>query len=166
MEEVFVELIVKKRTGLKEALLRTLSVLVVIFALLFTMQLGMLGITITVLLGYVAYLAWTYTSIEYEYSFLNGELTIDKIMGQRKRKSVDCYDIKQAELIAPTYSDEVIRCSGRVSKTVNYSSGYRSDKLYSIIINNGNSTIQVVFEPDERIVDAMHHVRPNIVKKA
>ena len=166
MEEVFVELIIKRRTGLKEFLLRALSVMVVIFVFLMTIGLGMLGITITVLLGYVAYLAWTYTSIEYEYSFLNGELTIDKIMGQRKRKSVDSFDIKQAEIIAPTYSDEIIRTTGSVSKTFDYSSGYRSDKLYSIIMNNGNGNIQVVFEPDDRIIDAMHHLRPNIVKKA
>lgn len=165
MEEVFVELIVKRKTGIKELLLRALSVMVVVFAFLLTLQLGMLGITITILLGYVAYLAWTYTSIEYEYSFLNGELTIDKIMGQRKRKSVDSFDIKQADIIAPTHSDEIIRSVGSVSKTLDYSSGYRSNKSYSIIINNGNGNIQVIFDPDDRIIEAMHHVRPSIVKR-
>lgn len=166
MEEVFVELIVKRKTGLKEALLRALTVFVVLFAFLVTIQWGILGITITILLIYGAYLVWTYTSIEYEYSFLNGELTVDKIMGQRKRKTVDSYEIKEAELIAPTYSDEVIRRAGGVAKTLDYSSGYKTERLYSIIINNGKGATQVIFEPDDRIIDAMHHMRPSIVKKA
>lgn len=166
MEEVFVELIVKRKTGIKEALLRALSVFVVLVVFLFTMQLGILGLTITVLLGYGAYLLWVYTSIEYEYSFLNGELTVDKIMGQRKRKTIDSFELKEAEIVAPTHSDEVIRRLGGVVKTLDYSSGYKTDKLYSIIINDGKGNTQVVFEPDDRIIDAMYHVRPNIVKKA
>lgn len=165
MEEVFVEKIIKRKTGIKEVLLRILSVFTVIFVFLLTMSLSILGLTITILVGYVAYLAWVYTSIEYEYSFLNGELTIDKIMGQRKRKTVDCFDIKTAEIIAPVSSDDIIRRNDFV-KTLDYSSGYKSNKLYSIIINNGTGNVQVIFEPDDRIIDAMYHVRPSIVKKA
>lgn len=164
MEEVFVEKIIKRRTGIKGSLLRALSVFAVILVFLLTMSLSVLGLTITILMGYVAYLVWTYTSIEYEYSFLNGELTIDKIMGQRKRKTMDYFDIKKAEVIAPVSSDVVRRDD--IVKTLDYSSGYKSNKLYSIIINNGSGNVQVVFEPDERIVDAMYHVRPSIVKKA
>ena len=72
-------------------------------------MLGILGITITILLGYVAYIAWVYTKVEYEYDFLNGELSVDKILGARSRKHIAEYDIKKAELIARANSDEVIR---------------------------------------------------------
>ncbi|MFQ9515150.1 MAG: DUF6106 family protein [Eubacterium sp.] len=165
MEEVFVERIIKRRTSGTGILLRLLSVLIVLISMFAIFFLGMLGITITVLLGYLAYLCWSYTSIEYEYSFLNGELTIDKIMGQRKRKTVDTYDVKKAEVVAPSSSDEIIRRIGNIKK-IDYSSGYKSNSLYSIIVNNGAGTVQVIFEPDEKMLDAMYHVRPNIVKKA
>ena len=164
MNEVFVEQIIKRKMSISGILLRILMILVVLIGVFTISFLGMLGITITVLLIYVAYLCWTYTSIEYEYSFLNGELTVDKIMGKRKRKTVDCFDIKKADIVAPSSSDEVIRATGSI-KTIDYSSGYKSDSLYSIIMNNGNGMIQVIFEPDEKMVDAMYHVRPNIVKK-
>lgn len=164
MEEVFVEKIIKRKTGIKEGLLRLLSIFVVIFVFLLTIRFGMLGITITILLGYGAYMVWSYTSIEYEYSFLNGELTIDKIMGQRKRKTIKCFDIKQAEIIAPSSSDDIIRRNDAV-KVYDYSSGYKSDKLYTMIMNDGEGIVRIVFEPDERIIDAMYHVRPNIVKR-
>jgi hypothetical protein len=166
MDEVFVERIIKRKTGGSGIALRLLAVLIVLIGVFSITFLGMLGITITVLLGYVAYLCWTYTSVEYEYSFLNGELTIDKIMGQRKRKTIDTFEIKNAEVIAPSSSEEIIRRASNLKK-IDYSSGYRSDSLYSIIINdgNGNGTAQVIFEPDEKMIDAMYHIRPNIVKR-
>ncbi len=163
MEEVFVEQIIKRKTSISTILLRVLSVFVVLLVFLCTLNLLMLGITITILLAYVAYLVWSYTSIEYEYSFLNGELTVDKIMGQRKRKNVDCVDIKKAEVVAPVSSDEVMR--QKTVKTIDYSSGYKTDNLYSIIINNGNGMVNILFEPDETMIEAMHHVRPKIVKR-
>lgn len=166
MEEVFVERIIKRKLSVAGLLLRMLSVLVVAFVgMLAIILLGILGFTVTVLLVYLAYLCWSYTSIEYEYSFLNGELTIDKIMGQRKRKNVDNYDIRKAEIIAKTSSDEIIRKSGNVTRRVDYSTGYQSDELYSIIINDGSGTVEVVFEPNEKMIDAMYHVRPNLIKK-
>ena len=39
-------------------------------------------------------------NVEYEYSFLNGTLTIDKIMGQARRKHITEVDIKNATIIA------------------------------------------------------------------
>ena len=165
MEEVFVELIIKRRISFSGLALRFLSAFMVLIGVLSILRLGVLGLTITILLIYGAYLVWSYTSVEYEYSFLNGELTIDKILGQRKRKPADEFDIKKADLVAPTSSDEVIRRSAG-TKILDYSSGYKSDKLYSIILNHQDyGNVQVIFEPDERILNAMYHVRPNIVKK-
>lgn len=165
MEEVFVERIIKRKISITGIIIRFFSVLLVMAGVFSIFFLGMLGITITVLLGYLTYLCWIYTSLEYEYSFLNGELTIDKIMGQRKRKALVSYDIKNAEIVAPSYSDEILR-KIRGIKTEDYSSGYNKNEMYSMILNNGKESIQVMFEPDEKMIDAMYHVRPNIVKKA
>ena len=115
----------------------------------------------------MAYLIWRYTSVEYEYSLTNGELVVTKILGQQKRKEKDKdeFDIKQADLIAPTFSDEVVRRASNV-KTIDYSSGQKSEKLYSILMNHSRyGNVQVIFEPNEKIIEAMYHVRPNIVKK-
>ena len=163
MDEVFVEQIIKRRINASSLLLRIVSVLIVLLSLLMIGRLFMLGITISILLIYGTYLIWSYTSVEYEYSFLNGELSIDKILGQRKRKFVKSFEIKNAEVIAPIFSDEIKGRAGNM-KTIDLSSGYKSDKVYAMIINDGNRTTQVLLEPDENVLNAMHHVRPNIVK--
>ena len=164
MDEVFVEQILKRRISISGLLLRVLSILIVLLCVLSMMWLGMLGFTLTVLLAYAAYMLWGYTSIEYEYSFLNGELSVDKIMGQRKRKSVAAYDIKEAEIIAPVMSEQIIRASMN-AVVKDYSSGSNHGMVYAMIINNANGRTKVLFEPNEKVIEAMYHVRPNIVIK-
>lgn len=164
MDEVFVEQILKRKISISGLLLRVLSIFVVLIGVMSMLFLGMLGFTLTVLLAYAAYMVWSYTSVEYEYSFLNGDLTIDKIMGQRKRKSVADYDIKEAEIIAPVMSEQVVRASMN-ALLKDYSSGSKNGVVYAMIINNANGKTKVLFEPNEKVIEAMHHVRPNIVSK-
>ena len=165
MDEIFVEQIVKRKTSVPMILARILMIIGVILItfLMLLMGFGMIAFTVGALLIYCVYLFFAYTNVEYEYSFLNGDLTIDKIMGQRKRKTVAEYDIKKAEIIASSFSDEVIRASHN-AKMIDYSTGAKSDNLYSMIVFDGKDRMQVVFEPNEKIINAMYHVRPNIVK--
>ena len=141
MDEIFIERIVKRKVDIKGMLLRVLAVVLTVLSLCTILFLGMLGLTLTILFAYLTYLVWAYTSVEYEYSFLNTELTIEKIMGQRKRKHVDEFDIKQAEIIAPAVSDEIKSRAGNIV-TLDYSTGYGSSDLYSMITNTdkGSST--------------------------
>ena len=164
MDEVFVEQIVKRRISISGILLRMLFIFLTLAGLMSMMILGMLGFTIAILLGYATYLVWAYTSVEYEYSFLNGELSVDKIIGQRKRKSIANYDIKEAEIVAPLVSDAVVRASGNAI-IKDYSTRINNNDLYAMIINNSNGKFKVVFEPNEKVLEAMYHVRPAIVKK-
>ena len=164
MDEVFVEQIVKRRISISGILLRMLFIFLTLAGLMSMMILGMLGFTIAILLGYATYLVWAYTSVEYEYSFLNGELSVDKIIGQRKRKSIANYDIKEAEIVAPLVSDEVVRASGNAI-IKDYSTRTNNNDVYAMIINNSNGKFKVVFEPNEKVLEAMYHVRPAIVKK-
>ena len=141
-----------------------LFIFLTLAGLMSMMILGMLGFTIAILLGYATYLVWAYTSVEYEYSFLNGELSVDKIIGQRKRKSIANYDIKEAEIVAPLVSDAVVRASGNAI-IKDYSTRTNNNDVYAMIINNSNGKFKVVFEPNEKVLEAMYHVRPAIVKK-
>lgn len=164
MDEVFVEQIVKRRISISGILLRMLFIFLTFAGLMSMMILGMLGFTIAILLGYATYLVWAYTSVEYEYSFLNGEFSVDKIIGQRKRKSIANYDIKEAEIVAPLVSDAVVRASGNAI-IKDYSTRTNNNDVYAMIINNSNGKLKVVFEPNEKVLEAMYHVRPAIVKK-
>lgn len=167
MDDVFVEQIVKRKISGVGILIRIGVTVLAIAACCTIPILGVFGFAITALFVYLAYLGFVYTSLEYEYSFVNGELTIDKIMGKRRRKHITTYDIKNAEIIAPMGNEEIRRRFDDLAK-LDYSSHFKNeDKEYGMIIEEEGDvgTFLVIIEPDERIINAMYHVRPNIVKQ-
>ena len=167
MADVFVEQIIKKRLSLGGLAIRVGAIFLMLIGVLLILRLGILGFTITILFGSFSYLAFVYTSAEWEYSFVNGELTIDKILGKRKRKPGESYDIRKAEIIAPANSEEIISRSQYLTK-IDYTGSNNIDNHYSIIIGDVDGVkgaLMITFEPDERMLDAMYNVRPNIIKK-
>lgn len=164
MGDIFVERIVKRKVSSKGLMVRALAVLLTVISFFSVLFLGILGITLTILVLYLAYTVWSYTNVEFEYSFVNTELSVDKILGQRKRKHVDDIDIKQAEIIAPANSSEITGRTNEI-KVLDYSTGYKSDDLYAMIATTDKGLAKILFNADEKIIDAMRHVRPSIVKK-
>ena len=140
MDEVFVEQIVKKKISISGILMRAIAIIFVLAGIFSMLIIGALGLTITALLIYVTYIIWGYTSVEYEYSF------------------------KNAEIVAPSMSDEVV---SKINNTItkDYSTRCRNANLYSMIVNDSDGRKQVIFEPNEKVLDAMYHVKPSIVKK-
>lgn len=163
MEEVFAEYIIKSRTTPKEMLYRLLAVLGVVVSAMSFVILGGLAFTFIALMIYVAWLVFTMTSIEYEYSVVNTDIIVDKIMGQRKRKRMAEYDLKQAEIVAYVNGGHLEHYNGRV-KVEDYSSHTNSDSKVGIVFTEKDGNKELVFEPNERIIEAIKKVRPNIIK--
>ena len=163
MQDVFVEQIIKRKLSMGGLAIRIGAIFLVLIGVLLIPMFGILGITITILLGYLAYLAFVYTSVELEYSFVNGELTIDKILGKRKRKPGETYDIRKASLIAPANSEEVAKKSEYLTK-INYTGTRNIDNHYAIILDDVDGVkgaLMITIEPEEKLVEAMYNVRPN-----
>lgn len=89
-------------------------------------------------------------NVEYEYSLLNHYLDISIIYSKSKRdKNKTEINIQKADIIAPTGSPRL--ASYHPGRTLDYSSGNRKNKTYSIMISND----QIIIEPDEKMVQQM-----------
>lgn len=163
MNEVFAEHIVKCRLTAKELIKRMAAISVLCISLLGILFLGMLGFTLVALMIYAVWYVFTITSIEYEYSVINTDLVIDKIMGQRKRKRVAEYDFKKAEIMAYVGSEHLIQHEQR-ARVKDFSTYTNNKKCVGVIFFDGTETIELVFEPNEKIVEAIRRIRPGIVK--
>ena len=60
---------------------------------------------VPITLWIIIYFTWRYTSVEYEYSILSGELTFSKIHGGRSRRTQMTVRLRDASLIAPLDGD-------------------------------------------------------------
>ena len=100
MNETYVEWLVKRKTPAYMTLLKILTImLTVCFVLLGFFLLP--AMIIAVLLGVAAYFVYLNSDVEYEYLYVDKELTVDKVMAKSRRKRVATYDLGKIEILAP-----------------------------------------------------------------
>lgn len=142
MSEVFVELLVKRERNWVGSFLRMLGVGLTAATLFMGLAFGLLVLLLGVAFGVITYFIFMNTDLEYEYTYLDKELTIDKIMMKSKRKRVETYDMNRMELIAPEKSHQLDSYRNRQMKDKDYSSRNPKHNSY-VMIYNGDERIKL-----------------------
>ena len=163
MNETYVEWLVKRKTPAYMTLLKILTImLTVCFVLLGFFLLP--AMIIAVLLGVAAYFVYLNSDVEYEYLYVDKELTVDKVMAKSRRKRVATYDLGKIEILAPIKSWHLDNYKNRTDKTVDYSSGEEKqpDRRFAFFYDGKQ---RVLTEPNEEMIKAMQTVAPRKVFK-
>ena len=162
MSDTYVECLVKaKPSGMGKFLKGLLIALTVIFGLLAMMGI-MVGMIVAVITGIGAYFAHLYTDVEYEYLYLDKELTVDKVLAKTKRKRVGTYTIDRIEVVAPIKSYHLDNYKNRDVKVKDYSIGeeLQPDRRYAIYYEGGE---KLILSPSEELVKVLKSVAPRKV---
>ncbi len=116
-------------------------------------------VIVAVAAGVGAYFVTMNSSIEYEYLYLDKEITVDKIMNKTKRKKVAVYELDKIEIMAPIKSYHLDDYKNRTAKLTDVSRGFedKPDRRYVFFYNG---TDKVIFEPNEAFVKAVKNVSP------
>lgn len=128
--------------------------------------LGFMGLIvfliIAVVAGVGAYFVSLNANLEYEYLYVDKQLTVDKIMARTRRKKVETFDLERMEILAPIKSWHLDDYKNRQLKVVDYSSGVEQqpDIRYSMIYNGEK---RVIFEPNAEMVAAIKSIAPRKV---
>ena len=150
MNDSYKELMVKKESGLKEKLLRVVCLIPTIFLGLLTLLTGnMIIFIIVIALGVLCYFVFQWTDIEYEYLYLDKEISIDKIMAKTRRKKVTTIDVDKIEIMAPEKSYQLDSYRNRQVKVTDLSAGHDlpEEKLYWVFYE-GNQKFLMNFTED------------------
>ncbi|MGN1181211.1 MAG: DUF6106 family protein [Suilimivivens sp.] len=114
--------------------------------------------------GVAAYFIYLNADLEYEYLYVDKELTIDKVMAKSKRKRVATFQLDKMEIVAPLKSWHLDNFKNRSDKTVDYSSGVeKQPEKRFVFFYDGQK--KVIFEPNEEMIKAMQFVAPRKVFK-
>lgn len=116
-------------------------------------------LVLAVALGFGAYCADINSNIEYEYLYLDKEITVDKIMKKTKRKRVASYSLEKIEIMAPLNSYRLDGFKNRQFKVTDVSSGIVSqpEKRY-VFYYDGSE--KVIFEPNQEFIKIVKNVSP------
>ncbi len=162
MSDVYVECLVKAKQSVGGNVGKFLLVtLTVIFGLITLAGIGV-ALIAAVVTGLGAYFVNLYTDVEYEYLYLDKELTVDKVMAKSKRKRVGTYTVDRMEVLAPIKSYHLDNYKNRTVKVKDYSIGeeLQPDKRYVLYYEGGE---KLILSPSEELLKALKNVAPRKV---
>ena len=174
MSDVFVEYLVKRKNTTKIMLLKALIVLgAIVFSLIMLIVSFMFStfsfifwcLIVAGIYGAV-YLMRTF-KVEYEYIVTNGEMDVDKIMAQQRRKRLITINFRNIEIMAPMYGEHKQEFENQsIPKTIDASISLSPDEkgAYFIVVRHEKpGLLRLVFNPDERIIQSAKLVAPRKV---
>lgn len=134
-----------------------------------TVLIGILGVLTLVLLpAFILSIIFTIMfcnklKIEYEYSYADGILTIDRITNGKKRKQCLELGLERVKRICP-YGQEDDPGSIEAAVLVDdYASGRPDARVYSLLFEVNGKRSKVIFEPDDKMLNAIRQTMPEIM---
>jgi hypothetical protein len=168
--DVFCEQLVTKRSDIKTVLLRIgiiLAGLILIvvcgFLTLILREFSFLGLMGIAGVGYGAWYLLTSMNIEFEYSLTNGEIDIDKIVAQRKRKRLITVVCKQVESMGK-YKAAAHEHTNYKTRIFACEDARDEENTWFVVYNSVNfGKTLVVFNPPEKMRAAMKPFIPKTI---
>ncbi|MFI3201985.1 MAG: DUF6106 family protein [Eubacteriales bacterium] len=161
MSDMYKEFMVKRE---KSTIATIGKVVLIVIATLGFLSANLIGYILAAVLGVGAYLLHLNGDLEYEYLYLDRELTVDKIMAKTKRKRVESYQLDQMEIVAPIGSYQLDRFKNKDStcKVYDYTSKEKNSSNTTYVIYYKNNQ-KILIEANEDFMKAMHNNAPRTV---
>ena len=160
----FAEQLVKKyRTGkddLRRALIIAAAAILSLLAVVFALMGVILALVVPIVAVWAAWYFLKHSNVEYEYSCTNGELDIDKIMGQDKRRPmlsvpVSAFTVFGKAGEVPESDDDMTTFSAMGISLMGDSDAAAGDAYYAEFEHPEHGRCCLYFCPDERMREAM-----------
>ena len=161
MSETYVECLVARKPSMIMSFLKILLIMMtVVFVLIGLLYFA--GLIVAAVAGVGAYFATMNANLEYEYLYVDKEISIDKVMAKSRRKKVGTFMVEQMEIFAPLNSHRLDSYKNREGKILDYSSGIAAqpERRYMMVCNEGT---RVILEPNEELIKAVQNIAPRKV---
>lgn len=118
---------------------------------------------LTAIAWYGAYRLIQRLYAEFEYTLINSEMDIDKIMGKKSRKRLISVDFKEAEIVAAVDDGAHKSEFSKTGRTVYDASGNHCDNIYFADFSNEKGEIRVLFRPTSAMLENIRKFNPRNV---
>lgn len=165
MNDVFVEQIIEQRQSGKGILIKfgiIFSALLISSVFLFFGALRTFFPMVFAVCIYGAVVTIRMQNLEYEYSFTNGDLDVDRIIGRKKRARELSISVRSFEILAPmteAFKNEYE--SQSIRKEIHAEGSPKSpSRWFAKFSDDAGIVTLLVFEPNERLIEAMRKYIP------
>ena len=157
-DDIFVEeMVVCRKTLVNHLLTVLIVILAAVLAVAVWLFVPFISSVLIVLILFGAYLLIKFQYTEYEYSFTNGDLDIDKIQAKRKRTRVLETGHRNIKVMAPyTAEYESETKEYHVTEVIDASSSKNAAGRWFMIVEKSDGKMAfVVIQPSKRLREAM-----------
>lgn len=142
-----------------------MTILIAGFAILMLGQglLPFIGLILAVITGYGTYFIITNMYVEYEYTFTNGELDIDKIIAKKKRKSMISVSVGKFKEFG-RYNEETPEETDEMT-VVFATNNIASEEYYADFDHESYGSTRLVFCPNENMINNMRKNLPRSIRE-
>ncbi len=164
--DMFIEKIVRKRKSIVDMLyILLIIVAVIIIGYLLAIFVPQFSTILIVGLLYLAYILISKLNIEYEYAMTNGDLDIDMIIDQKKRKRLLRANSKEFDVVAKVgslkHTKEISECKNKKD----YTSRRKDADVWFISLRKDGQDMVIFFEPPEKMINSIATYIPRKVFK-
>ena len=163
MNDTYVEVMVARKKPPMLGFLKILLYALAIICFLISMYANVLFLAGAAIFAALAFFMLPRLDIEYEYLYLDKEITIDKIMSKEKRKNVYTVDLNKMEFMARASSHELDSYKARNLRKYDFTSRQDLSPVYTIVYTPGGDPELIDIEPNEEMLHAIKTVFPRKV---
>ncbi len=155
MADTYVELLVKRKSSPMGKALRFACIFMgVMQIMLYILSKGWFFVGSALLFFALSYFSAFIFRVEYEYLLLGSQLSVDKILNQRKRKKVAEYELStDLEILAPIASPHLDRYRQMIRATKDFSSQSKDCETYGMVIHVEKELELIKIEYNEELMN-------------
>lgn len=155
--DVFMEKMVTKRKTAVDSLIMAgvvFGIIVVLFLVINFMQyLAGMWLFIIAIAIYLGVMVIRTRNVEFEYTVTNGDLDVDRIAAQRKRKRIFSGSCKNFEIIASMKSGQYNANYDTIKNRIAACSSMGAPGVFFVVTNYKSERTILFFEPEERMLN-------------
>lgn len=161
MYNVATEQILKTKAPKQAAVFKVAMILACILAVTTIPSMYAVGVLLTAVLVVFTVILFKYYNAEYEYSLVDNDLTIDKIMSRSMRKRCGVYNVAKASLVAKPSSQAALGMEHKKLRTASYTSNQSMDNVIVIYtMDSSNEMVRIFVEPNPKMLEAIRKCAP------
>jgi hypothetical protein len=162
MDKGYYEFLVKGKPNTMAKILKVVLFILTVLTLIGALLLGnMVVMVLGVAFGVGTYFASLFTDVEYEYLYLEKELSIDKVFNKERRKHAETLSLDKAQVFAPEKSSKLDNFGKMNGKVTDYSCAEENNGLKKYVMYyEGNR--KILFSLDEEMIKILKSKCPRI----
>lgn len=161
MSDIFTELVVARKPQVKDTVIRAVLIILTVLAPIAGLFFHPVFFLIFFVLLGCDYLIFPRLNVEYEYSYVNGNMDIAVVYSKKSRKDLISVDLTKADCIAPRGSGHLDEF-GSTYKICDYSAKDPDNRPY-IAVMGGQDAKKIYLQLDQTMLKDLKYRMPRKV---